>query len=132
MFCKNGVLRNFVKFTGKHLERDSFLITLQASDLQLYQKNSIWHRCFPVNFAKFLRTPFFCRPHLLAASVSISINNETHANKNLRCDQVQYQPFSTSELLNTSSDRTRSYIKQEFDSSPLVFFQQKLNLNFII
>ena len=22
-------------------------------------KKSLWHRCFPVNFAKFLRTPFF-------------------------------------------------------------------------
>ena len=29
--------------------RVSFLIKLQ----------SLWHRCFPVNFAKFLRTPFF-------------------------------------------------------------------------
>ena len=22
-------------------------------------KKRLWHRCFPVNFAKFLRTPFF-------------------------------------------------------------------------
>ena len=36
-----------------------FLITLQASRLQLYQKKRFWHRCFPVNFAKFLRAPFF-------------------------------------------------------------------------
>ena len=26
--------------------------------LQLYLKKRLWHRCFPVNFAKFLRTPF--------------------------------------------------------------------------
>ena len=32
---KKDVLRNFAKFTGKH-----------------------WRRCFPVNFGKFLRTPF--------------------------------------------------------------------------
>ena len=31
--------------------RVSFLKTLQALGL--------WHRCFPVNFAKFLRSPFF-------------------------------------------------------------------------
>ena len=31
--------------------RDSFFITLL--------KKSLWHRWFPVNFAKFLRTPFF-------------------------------------------------------------------------
>ena len=26
--------------------------------LQLYEKNRLRHRCFPVNFVKFLRTPF--------------------------------------------------------------------------
>ena len=36
--------------------RDSFLIKLQASGLL---KKRLWHRRFPVNFAKFLRTPFF-------------------------------------------------------------------------
>ena len=24
-------------------------------------KKRLWHRCFPVNFAKFLRTPFFIK-----------------------------------------------------------------------
>ena len=28
-------------------------------------KKRLWHRCFPVNFAKFLRTPFFYRTLLL-------------------------------------------------------------------
>ena len=31
---------------------------LQTSGLQLYLKKRLWHRCFHVNFAKFLRTPF--------------------------------------------------------------------------
>ena len=31
---------------------------MQASGLQLYFKKRLWHRCFPVNFGKFLRTPF--------------------------------------------------------------------------
>ena len=35
--------------------RISLLIKLQASTLF---KKSLWHRCFPVNFSKFLRTPF--------------------------------------------------------------------------
>ena len=34
----------------------SFLIKLQTWGLQLYQKNRLWHGCFPVNFVKFLRT----------------------------------------------------------------------------
>ena len=32
-------------------------------------KKSLWHRRFPVNFVKFLRTPFFYRTPLVAASV---------------------------------------------------------------
>ena len=31
-------------------------------------KKRLWHRCFPVNFAKFLRTLFFHRTPLVAAS----------------------------------------------------------------
>ena len=31
-------------------------------------KKSLWHMCFPVNFAKFLKTAFFYRPPLVAAS----------------------------------------------------------------
>ena len=58
VFCKRGVLRNLVKFTGKHLRQSLFLIKLQAWGLQLWQKKRLWLRCFPVNFAKFLRTHF--------------------------------------------------------------------------
>ena len=35
-----------------------FLMKLQASGLQLYLKKRFWHRFFPVNFVKFLRTLF--------------------------------------------------------------------------
>ena len=49
------VLRNFAKFTGKRLyQRLSF----NKFAGQLYLKKSLWHSCFPENFAKFLRTPF--------------------------------------------------------------------------
>ena len=53
---KKGVLRNFAKLTGKHLCH-SILIKLQASVTWL--KKILLHRSFPVNFAKFLRTPFY-------------------------------------------------------------------------
>ena len=35
----------------------SFLIKLQAQPATL-SKKSLWHRCFPVNFANFLRAPY--------------------------------------------------------------------------
>ena len=48
MFCKKDVLKNFTKFTGKHLcPKPATLL-----------KKRLSHRCFPVNYAKFLRTPF--------------------------------------------------------------------------
>ena len=37
--------------------RVSFLIKLQARPVTLLKKR-LWHRCFPVNFMKFLRAPF--------------------------------------------------------------------------
>ena len=43
VFCEKVVLKNFTKFTGKHL--------CQVPGLDL-------HRRFPVNFVKFLRAPF--------------------------------------------------------------------------
>ena len=49
VFCKKGALRNLAKFTGKHL-RQSLSATLL--------KRRLWCRCFPMNFTKFLRTPF--------------------------------------------------------------------------
>ena len=54
---KKSVLRNFEKSTGKHLCQSLFLVKLQARSATLLKKR-LWHRCFPVNFAKFLRTPF--------------------------------------------------------------------------
>ena len=37
--------------------RVSFLVKLQAASATLLKKR-LWHRCFPVTFVKFLRTPF--------------------------------------------------------------------------
>ena len=42
---------------GNVCARVSFLIKLQAPITLL--KKRLWHRCFPVNFTKFLRTTFF-------------------------------------------------------------------------
>ena len=59
-FCKEGVPRNFAKFTGKHLRQSLFFnkdagLTPKACN---FIKKRLWHRYFHVNIAKFLRTPF--------------------------------------------------------------------------
>ena len=55
VFCTKSVLKNVAKFTGKHLCQSLFLIKLQAWPTTLLKKR-LWNRCFPVNFATFLRT----------------------------------------------------------------------------
>ena len=59
VFYKKGVLRNFVNFTGKHLCQSLFFNKVAGLRPATLLKNRLWHRCFPVNFAKFLRTLFF-------------------------------------------------------------------------
>ena len=48
VFYKKGVLKNFGKFTENACARVSATLL----------KKRLWQRYFPVNFAKFLRTPF--------------------------------------------------------------------------
>ena len=56
---KKGLLRNFAKFTGKHLYQSlSFNKVAGFRRPATLLKERLWHRCFPVNFAKFLRTTF--------------------------------------------------------------------------
>ena len=57
-FCEKVVLRNFAKFTGKHLCQSLLLNKVAGLRLATLLKKRPWHRCFPVNFAKFLRTLF--------------------------------------------------------------------------
>ena len=75
VFCKKGVLRSFAKFTGKHLRPTTLF------------KKKLWHRCFPVNSAKFLWTHFIIE-HLwwLLLAVLLLLWN---ALKNT-CDGVQF------------------------------------------
>ena len=59
VFCKKGVLENFAKFTGKHLCQGLFFNKVAGLRPATLFKKRLWHRCFPVNFAKILGTPFF-------------------------------------------------------------------------
>ena len=65
MFVRQGALRNFAKFIGKHLSQSLFFNKVVDLRPAALFKKRLWHRCFPVNFAKFLRTSFFTE-HLQA------------------------------------------------------------------
>ena len=53
---KKAVLKNVAMFTGKHLCWNLFLINNNNRSETLL-KTRLQHRSFPVNFAKFLRSP---------------------------------------------------------------------------
>ena len=68
VFCKKGALRNSAEFTGKHLCQGLFfnkvavLFNKVAGLLpETLLKKRLRHRCFPVNFVKFLRAPFLAK-----------------------------------------------------------------------
>ena len=54
---KKGVLRNFTKFTGKHLCQSLFFNKVAGLRPANSLKKRPWQICFPVNFVKFPRTP---------------------------------------------------------------------------
>ena len=58
VFCKKGVLRNFAEFRGKHLHQSIFFNKVAGLRPGTLLTKRLWYRCFPVNFLKFLRTPF--------------------------------------------------------------------------
>ena len=85
VFCEKGVPRNFTKLTGKYLCESpffnnvagltkwsntlkQFISILLTNCLSVFDhfvrpatllRKRLWHSSFPVNFVKFLRTPFF-------------------------------------------------------------------------
>ena len=55
---KRSVLKYFAKFTGKHPCQSLFFNKILSLRPATLSKMRPWHKCFPVNFAKFLRIPF--------------------------------------------------------------------------
>ena len=50
-------------------------------------KKRLWHKCFPVNFAKFLRTTFFYRRPLVATS-GCSVNLDFSSKQNVTVKEI--------------------------------------------
>ena len=55
---RKSVLMNFAKLTGKDKCQSPFLNKVAGLRPASLLKKRLWHRRFPVNFAKFLRTSF--------------------------------------------------------------------------
>ena len=93
LFCKKVVLRNFAKFTGKCLCRVSFF------------KKRLWHRCFPVNFAKILRTSFLTE-YLRWLLLTFQGESTLYSFRTYCSKQVQYLKFSEQKLHGNATVQT--------------------------
>ena len=56
VLCKKGVLRNFGKFIEKYMCQKLFFNKVAGLRPATLLKKSLCHRCFSVNFAKFLQS----------------------------------------------------------------------------
>ena len=70
----NELLRLRVKQKASEAATEGVLMDKVLKILQNSQEKTcvrLWHRCFPVNFAKLLRTPFFTEHHWTTASEAL-------------------------------------------------------------
>ena len=107
VFCEKGVLRNFAKFTGKDLCRSLFF------------SNVAGPKPFPVNFAKFLRTPFIIE-HLWWLLLSI-------LNENIRKLEICLKWFNRALILlyTDSYERTQLCDSLFKESTQRCWFQTR-------
>ena len=92
---EKGFLKNFAIFTGKHLCWSLILIKLQALMPSNFSKKRLQHRCFPMNFAIFLRKAFF-REQLRWIFLNVAVNLSLI----LRFMQISYKLLEHQELRN--------------------------------
>ena len=67
MFCRKGVLRNFVKFTGKHLCQSLFFNKVAGEGCNFIKKETL-AQVFSCEFYEISKNTFFHRKTPVAAS----------------------------------------------------------------
>ena len=78
-FCKKGVTRSFAKFARQHLWQSLFFDKIRCCRSATSLKTRLQHRCFPVNFVKFVKIPFLqiaTERMLLNIAVSIVVKGD--------------------------------------------------------
>ena len=122
-------LKRFATFTGKHLCRSLFLITLQVFSHATVFKKSPQHGCFPVNIAKCLRTASFEHLRWLLLYFG-QLLNYNHALENLRTmNDFSFNNFFSDRVMGGSTEGNSYY---GFCKAVSDNFFQKVFLSFII
>ena len=112
-FMQKSVLRNFVKITGKRLCQGLFFNKVAGLRPAQLRKKRHLHSCFPLNFAKFLRTPFFTE-HVWTTVSYISFSYILEKFESILTGlQIS---FSNSHFLSTGAISAR---RNSFGNSPL-------------
>ena len=108
VFCKKDVLKNFAKSTGKRLCQSLFFNRVVGLRSATLLKKKLWHRCFPVNFAKFLRTPFVHKTsgQLLIWTTASETSNTKYLELIKRRSKVQEKNMSCERALNFDQWKT--------------------------
>ena len=70
MFCKKAILKEFAKFTPRHLQWSSSSVKVCNATMHDISKEKLHRRRFLVNFEKFFRTLILCSTRT-ASSVSL-------------------------------------------------------------
>ena len=101
---KKVVLKHPAKSTGKHLCSSLFFNEFASLRSTTLLKKRLWHRCFPVNFAKFLRSSFVQNtsgrllPWTTASETSNTKRRSKVQEKNMSCKRAlnfdQWKKFS--------------------------------------
>ena len=94
VFCKKGVLRNFTKSTGKHLCQSLFFNKVAGLKPATLLKKRLWHRFFPVNFTKFLRTPFLIEIQCFIKSLNFMLDEGILQGVEVVIDQTDFMEIS--------------------------------------
>ena len=97
MFCKKSVLKNFPKFTGKHL--------CQSLGPTALLKKRLWHRCV-------LRTPLFRTPMVAASDVTKIAQTHGHTfHNNIFAFKYRKYCFQASKITNKIARQIKCYTK---------------------
>ena len=130
-------MRNFPKFAGKHLYQSFVFNKVTSLRSATLLRKRIRHRCFPVNFAKCLRTAFFIehlrwllrRYHNQPNFYLVCSNYLSHQTYRLKStlDFIFDQAPEDINILNIDKDT----FCNNFDSNRkfLRFFQQNYNIS---
>ena len=109
VFCKKGALRNSTKFIGKHLCQSLFFNKVAGLRPATLLKKRLWHRCFLVNVAKFLRTPFLTE-HLWRLLLAFQSESTICSFGTSSSKQVQYLKFKWTITLRKYSHSNKAQI----------------------